>query len=184
MVYATNPWPSLPLDQWQDTYTTLHLWTQIVGKIRLTQTPWINHSWHVTLYVTARGLTTSPMPYGDRTFQIDFDFLDHRLLILTSDGARRTLDLKPQSVAAFYAGVRAALAGLGLPITIHAQPNEVEEPIPFAEDWVHTAYDAEYAQRCWRVLVQADRVFRAFRADFVGKCSPVHFFWGSFDLAV
>jgi hypothetical protein len=184
MVYETDPWPRLPLDAWQDTYATLHLWTQIVGKIRLTQMPWINHSWHVTLYVTARGLTTSPMPYGSRTFQIDFDFLDHRLLILTSDGTRRALDLKPQSVAAFYAGVLTALEGLGLPVTIYAKPNEVEAPIPFAEDRVHTAYDAEYAQHFWRVLVQADRVFRQFRAHFIGKCSPVHFFWGGFDLAV
>ena len=181
-----NPdrWPSLPFEAWQDTYETLHLWTQIAGKIRLAQSPWINHSWHVPLYVTARGLTTSPIPYGLRTFQIDFDFADHRLVIQTSDGDVRHFALEPQSVAAFHRKLFAELEDLGLDVTIHGKPNEVEDPVPFAEDEAHAAYDADAAHRFWRVLVQADRLFRQFRARFVGKSSPVHFFWGSFDLAV
>ena len=179
-----SPWPSLPFEAWQDTCETLHLWTQIVGKIRLAQTPWINHSWHVPLYVTTRGLTTSPIPHGAKSFQIDFDFIDHRLVIETSDGDVRTLELKPQSVAAFYQALMAELADLSLDVTIYATPNEVEEPIPFAEDETHAAYDADHAHRFWQVLAQTDRVFQQFRARFIGKCSPVHFFWGSFDLAV
>ena len=179
-----TPWPSLAFEAWQDTYATLHMWTQIVGKIRLVQTPWVNHSWHVPYYVTARGLTTSPIPYGERTFQIDFDFIDHRLLIQTSDGTVRTMELRPQSVADFYTALMATLADLGLKVEIHTTPNEVAEATPFEMDHIHKSYDAEYANRCWRVLVQADRVFKQFRAGFTGKCSPVHFFWGSFDLAV
>lgn len=177
-------WPSLPLETWKDTYATLHLWTQIVGKVRLVQTPWINHSWHVTLYVTSRGLTTLPMPYGARTFQVDFDFIDHRLRIETGEGAVRGFDLEPRSVTEFYSTLFAELAALGLNVKIHAKPNEIEEAIPFEQDEQHRAYDAEYAQRFWRALVQSERVFNTFRARFIGKCSPVHYFWGAGDLAV
>jgi hypothetical protein len=180
----SEQWPSLPLEAWADTYATLHLWTQIVGKIRLAQSPWWNHSWHVTLYVTSRGLTTLPIPHGERTFQIDFDFVEHRLGIESSDGRIGALPLEPQSVAAFYQRVMAALAELGLPVRISKKPNEVAEPIRFDRDTTHTAYDPEYANRFWRALVQADRVMKGFRARFLGKCSPVHYFWGSPDLAV
>ena len=181
--YQTT-WPALPYEAWGDTAATLHLWTQIVGKVRLTQMPWINHSWHVTLYVTARGLTTMPMPYGARIFQIDFDFIDHRLLIQTADGAARAIALRPTSVAGFYRQVFAALDELGLNVSINTTPNELADPIPFDEDEVHAAYDPEYANRFWRVLSQTERVFQQFRAGFGGKVSPVQFFWGSFDLAV
>ena len=181
---ASEAWPSLPLSDWQETYATLHMWTQIVGKLRLAQTPWVNHSWHIPLYVTARGLTTSPIPYGTRTFQVDFDFIAHQLLIQTSEGAGRTIALEARSVAAFYDAVMKALRELDLQIHIHTRPNEVDPAIPFPEDRTHASYDPEYAQRFWRVLVQSDRVLKAFRARFIGKCSPVHFFWGSFDLAV
>ncbi len=177
-------WPSLDFDAWKDTYATLHMWTQIVGKIRLVQTPWVNHSWHVVFYVTVRGLTTSPIPYGERTFQIDFDFIDHLLLIQTSDGAVRTVKLLPCSVADFYEALLTNLAELGLNVKIHTTPNEIADAIPFEKDHQHASYDAEYANRFWRILLQADRVFKQFRARFNGKCSPVHFFWGSFDLAV
>jgi hypothetical protein len=177
-------WPDLPYPAWREGCETLRLWTQVVGKIRLTQTPWLNHSWHVTLYVTARGLTTSPIPYGERVFQIDFDFLDHVLRIETGDGARRQLPLRPQPVAEFYAAVMATLSDLGMQIAIDETPNEVPDAIRFSEDHVHAAYDPDYAQRFSRLLVQADRVFKNFRTSFIGKCSPVHFFWGSFDLAV
>jgi hypothetical protein len=181
---SQEPWPSLPLEAWAETYATLHLWTQIVGKVRLAQSPWINHAWHVTLYVTARGLTTSPVPHGDRTFQIDFDFIAHRLVIEASDGGTGGFALEPQSVAEFYARLMAELGKLGLHVDIYRLPNEVEDPIRFDQDEVHRAYDAEFAHRFWRILVQADRVFKEFRARFVGKCSPVHFFWGAPDLAV
>jgi hypothetical protein len=177
-------WPDLPYPAWRESCETLRLWTQVVGKIRLTQTPWLNHSWHVTLYVTARGLTTSPIPYGERVFQIGFDFLDHVLRIETGDGARRQLPLRPQPVAEFYAAVMATLSDLGMQLAIDETPNEVPDAIRFSEDHVHAAYDPDYAQRFWRLLVQADRVFKSFRTSFIGKCSPVHFFWGSFDLAV
>ena len=177
-------WPELPHAAWRETSATLHLWTQIVGKIRLAQTPWLNHSWHVTLYVTARGLTTSPIPFGLRSVQIDFDFIDHRLRIDTSDGSREEMPLRAQPVADFFAGIKAALHGLGLPVSIDETPNELPDPIRFSEDRVHASYDPEFANRFWRVLLQADRVFKVFRTSFVGKCSPVHFFWGSFDLAV
>ena len=177
-------WPSLPLEKWQETYATLHLWTQIVGKIRLAHTPWINHSWHVALYVTTNGLTTSPIPYGARTFQIDFNFIEHELRIETSDGEVRALALKPRSVADFYNALRAKLAALGIAVEIRTLPNEIADAVPFEQDEQHGAYDAEYAQRFWHVLVQADRVFKLFRSRFVGKCSPVHYFWGSCDLAV
>jgi hypothetical protein len=177
-------WPDLPFDEWKDTCATLHMWTQIVGKIRLVQTPWLNHSWHVPLYLTARGLTTSPIPYGERMFEIEFDFIEHQLRIQVNDGTSKTLALQPRSVADFHQELFARLAELGLEIKIHAAPNEVVEAIPFAQNRIHASYDAEYANRFWRILSQADRVFKQFRAGFVGKASPVHFFWGSFDLAV
>ncbi len=180
----TEAWPSLDFARWKDTYATLHMWTQIVGKIRLAQTPWVNHSWQVTLYPTARGLTTLAMPYGTRTFQIDFDFVEHRLLIQTSDGALKTMALQPRSVADFYRELFSKLSQLGLEISIHRTPNEVVDAIPFDQDQVHASYDAEYAGRFGRALLQASRVFNEFRGRFVGKSSPVHFFWGSFDLAV
>ena len=180
----TEAWPSLPLEEWKDTYATLHMWTQIVGKIRFAQTPWINHSWHVTLYVTSRGLTTSPIPYGEKTFELDFDFIDHRLVIETSGGDVRFIELRPRSVADFYSEVMSTLRDLGLDIRIHTLPNEVADPVPFEKDEQHASYDPDYANRFWRILVQTDRVFKEFRARFIGKCSPVHFFWGSFDMAV
>jgi hypothetical protein len=181
---AGTAWPELPLEAWSDTYATLHRWTQIVGKIRLAQSPWVNHSWHATLYVTARGLTTSPIPYDTRTFQIDFDFVTHELTIRSSDVKVGGLPLRPQSVAAFYARLMEEMRRLDLQVKIHRKPNEVPDAIPLDEDDVHAAYDPEYANRFWRVLVQADRVLKHFRARFIGKCSPVHFFWGAADLAV
>jgi hypothetical protein len=181
---AVEVWPSLPLEEWKDTYATLHMWTQIVGKIRLTLSPPLNHFWQVPLYVTSRGLTTSPIPYQSRSFEIDFDFIDHNLLINTSDGERKIIPLVPRSVADFYQELMAALRSSGIEVKIRAIPDEVQNPIPFAEDNEHASYDAEYANRFWRILVQAKRVFEEFRARFIGKCSPVHFFWGSFDLAV
>jgi hypothetical protein len=177
-------WPALPYDAWNDTCATLQLWTQIVGKIRLAKTPWTNHSWHVTLYVTSRGLTTSPIPDDGRAFEIDFDFVDHALLIRTSEGAARQLALEPRSVADFHDALIAALAEVGIRVGIHGRPNEVANSIPFREDREHAAYDADYAQRFWRVLLQVDRVLKQFRTRFLGKVSPVHFFWGSFDHAV
>ncbi len=180
----TDPWPALPLEAWQDTYATLHMWTQIVGKVRKTLTPYINHWWNVTLYVSARGLTTSPIPYGQKVFEIEFDFLDHQLLVDTSDGAVRRIPLAPRSVADFYQEVMASLHSLGIDVQIHASPDEVPNPIPFADDRVHASYDPEYANRFWRILVSTSRVLQEFRSGFVGKCSPVHFFWGSFDLCV
>jgi hypothetical protein len=180
----TEAWPSLPFDAWKDTCATLHMWMQIVGKIRLVQTPWINHSWHVTLYVTARGLTTSPIRHGARTFQIDFDFIDHQLIIETSDDAVRTVALRPRTVADFYHELMSTLGELGLNVKIHTRPNEVVDAIPFDKDYVHASYDADYANRFWRALVQAHRVLLQFRARFIGKCSPVHLFWGAPDLAV
>lgn len=177
-------WPELPYAAWIDTYQTLHLWTQIVGKIRLARTPWLNHSWHVVLYVSSRGLTTSPIPDGPRTFQIDFDFVDHLLRIATSDGLHRQLPLTPQSVAEFHMAIFAALADLGISLTIDDKPSEIPDPIRFSEDRLHASYDADAAHRFWLALVQVDRVFKQFRTAFLGKVSPVHFFWGSFDLAV
>jgi hypothetical protein len=183
-VSPLETWPSLPLEAWIETCTTLHLWTQIVGKVRLTQSPWVNHSWHATLYVTARGLTTSPIPHGSRTFQIDFDFIAHQLILQTNDGGTGRMALEPQSVAAFYQRLMAAMDRLGLHVNIYPRPNEVADPIRFDQDETHRSYDPEYASRFWRVLVQADRVFKEFRARFIGKCSLVHFFWGAPDLAV
>jgi hypothetical protein len=179
-----DSWPDLPYPVWRETCTTLHRWTQIVGKIRLSQTPWLNHSWHVALYVTARGLTTSPIPFGERAFQIGFDLIDHTLCVETSDGPQWRMPLRAQTVADFHAALMTALVELGIQVHINEVPNEVPDPIRFSEDRVHAAYDPEYAQRFWRVLLQTDRVFKAFRTGFIGKCSPVHFFWGSFDLAV
>ena len=177
-------WPVLPFAAWKETAATLHMWTQIVGKVRLALSPWLNHSWHVTFYVTARGLTTSPIAHGRHCFEIDFDFIDHLLFVRRSDGAQRTIPLRPMAVADFYEQLMTALREMELAVRISAAPNEVEPAIPFAQDRTHAAYDAEFAQRFWRVLLQTDRVFKEFRARFIGKCSPVHFFWGSFDLAV
>ena len=177
-------WPSLPFDAWADTYATLHRWMQIVGKIRLTQSPWVNHSWHVTLYVTPAGITTSAVPYDDRSFQIDFDFVRHRLDVRTSEGRSGGFALEPQSVASFHARLMGELASLDLPVRIHPTPNEVADPVRFDQDEIHCSYDREYANRFWRILVQVDRVLKVFRARFIGKCSAVHLFWGALDLAV
>ena len=177
-------WPALPLDEWRDTYETLHRWTQIVGKVRLVQLPWINHAWHSTLYVTARGLTTGPVPHGTTTFQVNFDFLDHKLTVRTSMGGMRTLRLAPRSVAAFYRDFMDTLDDLDVPVRIHTKPNEVADATPLDQDTKRASYDPAAVTRFWRALSQADRVLTDFRARFQGKCSPVHFFWGSFDLAV
>jgi len=179
-----SAWPEIPYDAWSETCKTLHRWTQVVGKVRMECMPWINHSWGVTQYVSARGLTTSPFPYGAESVEIEFDFIDHRLEIRRSDGARRSLSLEPMSVADFYTRCFETLDEMGVDVTIDPKPNEVEDATPFPEDREHAAYDAEGAYRFWRALVQVDRVFTEFRARFIGKCSPVHFFWGSFDLAV
>jgi len=181
---ASDTWPSLTLEAWAETYATLHLWTQIVGKIRHTLSPRLAHCWSDTLYVTARGLTTSPIPFGSRVFEIEFDFVEHALVLRTAEGWVERVALQPQSVAAFYRLVFAALDHLGIDVHIVKKPNEVAEPIPFDEDERHAAYDSEFAHRFWRVLVQADRVFKTFRARFLGKVSPVQYFWGAPDLAV
>ena len=181
-------WPELPYAAWKDTAATLQLWTQVVGKIRLTLTPWLNHSWHVTLYVTARGLTTGPIPqktsHDGRTFQIDFDFIDHVLWVRTSDGHFRQLMLRPMPVAEFYADLMVAMKELGLDVSIRTMPCEIADCVPFEQDNIHASYDAGAVNRFWRVLLAANRVFARFRTGFLGKASPVHFFWGSFDLAV
>ncbi len=177
-------WPAIPYEEWKATLATLHLWTQIVGKVRLVQTPWVNHSWHVPFYVTARGLTTSPIPYGARSFEIRFDFLDHQVVIETIEGGVEVISLAPRTVADFYQELFARLKALGLDISIRTTPSEMPDVIPFEQDRVHAAYDAEQVTRFWRALVQADRVLRTFRSRFIGKASPVHFFWGGFDLAV
>ena len=179
-----NAWPPLPLEAWADTAATLHLWMQIVGKVRLTQCAPLNHSWHVTLYVTPHGLSTGAIPHGARSFEIYFDFIEHRLVIQTSGGHRATVPLQAQSVATLYRHVMEGLDTLGLPVRIHARPNEVAEVIAFEQDETHRSYDRDAAQRFWRALVQTDRVLNAFRSRFIGKCSPVHFFWGAPDLAV
>src|SRR3981081_973238 len=178
------PWPELPTAAWRETYETLHLWTQIIGKIRLARAPWLNHSWHVALYVTARGLTTSPIPYGASTFQIELDFIDHLLRISTSDGATRQFALDGKSVASFHAALMAEPAEPGHHTTINEMPNELPGPIRFSQDHRHASYDPGAVQRFLQILVNADRVFKQFRTGFLGKASPVHFFWGSFDLAV
>src|ERR1700739_4184833 len=180
----TTSWPELPTAAWRETYDTLHLWTQIVGKIRFAGSPWLNHSWHVALYVTARGLTTSPIPDGISAFQIDFDFIDHVLRISDSDGGERQFALAGQSVASFYASLMAALAELGIHVTIDEMPNELPEPVKFSQDRNDATSDPVAVRRFFQILVNADRVFKQFRTGFLGKASPVHFFWGSFDLAV
>ena len=184
MVDSSQRWPRLPYAGWSDAALTLHLWTQIVGKIRLASTPWLNHSWHVPFYVTARGLGTSPMPAGDEIIEFEFDFLLHRLIARTSSGEERTLPLEPRSVADFYADVRRLLSGFGLDIAPTDHPCELPDAIAFSADHVHSAYDPQAAHGFWRALVSADRVLKLFRTGFIGKASPVHFFWGSFDLAV
>jgi hypothetical protein len=182
---ATNaPWPQLPYEAWSDTCSSLQLWSQVVGKIRLAQTPWLNHSWHVPFYVTARGLSTSPIPYQSLAFEIQFDFIAHVLDIGVSDGTGRKLSLQPQSVADFYGAVMKALADLGIAVEINEYPCEIAAATAFSRDRTHCAYDPDYAQRLWRILLQSDRVLKQFRTGFIGKCSPVHFFWGSFDMAV
>ena len=181
---SSEAWPELPLAAWADTRDTLHLWTQIVGKVRLRQTPWINHSWSATLYVTSRGLTTSLIPHGERLFSIDFDFRDHQLVVNTVEGAGRTIPLAPKSVATFYREVLSTLKDLGLPVEIHTHPSELAGGIPFPDDEKHASYAPEYARRFWRVLTSSHRVLQLFRSTFLGKASPVHFFWGSFDLAL
>jgi len=177
-------WPDLPYSGWHQTAATLHLWTQIVGKVRLSLTPWVNHSWQVPLYVTARGLGTSPIPFGTEVVEIEFDFIGHRLIARTSRGDERTLALEPQPVADFYPRVIELLSQVGVPVLINDLPCELPEPLRFPDDHVHGAYDADAAHRHWRALVQIDRVLKLFRSGFLGKVSPVHFFWGSFDLAV
>ena len=186
MANSTRPeaWPDLPYEAWRETCSTLHLWTQIVGKIRLAQTPWMNHGWHVPLYVTTRGLTTSPIPYGSRLFEINFDFHEHVLDIHVSDGSGRRIGLRPQAVSDFYAAVMGALADLGIPVVINERPSEITNAVPFSQDREHASYDTQYVQRFQHALLQADRVLKHFRTGFIGKTSPVHFFWGSFDLAV
>ena len=181
---SNHTWPQLVLEEWQDTLATLHMWTQIVGKIRLEQTPLVNHWWNVPLYVSARGLTTSPMAYQDRIFEIEFDFIDHTLRIQCSDGSLATLDLRPQTVADFYEEVMEALHGLGIDVKIWPMPVEIPNPIRFDQDQIHKSYDADYVNRWWRALVSIDDVFKEFRTRFIGKVSPVHFWWGSFDHAV
>jgi hypothetical protein len=177
-------WPELPYAAWKDARDTLHLWTQAVGKIRMALSPWLNHSWHVALYVTVRGLTTSPIPWQGGSFAIDFDFIDHVLWVRTSGGHFRQVMLKPMSVAEFYEALMIALRELGIDVRIATMPCEIADCIPFEQDTRHAAYDADYANRFWRVLLAASDVFARFRTGFLGKASPVHFFWGSFDLAV
>lgn len=177
-------WPALPYGAWKDTAATLHLWTQVIGKIRLSKTPWLNHSWHVTLYVSARGLTTGPIPDGDRSVQIDFDFIDHVLWLRTSDGHCRQVMLRPMPVAAFYGETVAALAQIGVSVAIDTMPCEIPFAVRFERDAVHKSYDAEAVNRFWRILLATNDVMARFRTGFLGKASPVHFFWGSFDLAV
>ena len=177
-------WPALPYDAWKDTYATLHMWAQIVGKVALAQAPAVNHSWAVALHLTSRGLETATLPHDHRSFTIAFDFIDHQLEIHASDGNRRVLPLAPRSVADFYRELMAALHEMDLWVRIWPMPVEIPSPLRFEQDTVHRSYDPEFANRFWRIVVQAHRVFTACRAAFVGKCSPVHFFWGSFDLAV
>src|SRR6266516_636091 len=181
---ATESWPALPYEAWKETLDTLHMWTQIVGKVRMELSPFVNHWWHVTLYVTPRGLTTSSIPYQGSTFEVTFDFIDHNLLILTSDGTTKALPLIPRSVAAFYQEFMACLQALGIEVTINTLPSEVQNPIRCDEDEVHASYDPVYASRFWRILVQTDTALKRYRSPFLGKCSPIHFFWGSFDLAL
>src|SRR5246500_4952916 len=177
-------WPALSYPAWRDTAATLQLWTQIVGKVRLALTPWVNHGWHVTLYVTARGLGTSPIPIGNAILEIEFDFISHRLIVRTSWGAERVLPLEPQTVADFYRRVLDLLNDIGIAVRINQMPNEMQNPSRFSDDRMHASYDPDAAHAFWRALVQADRVFKLFRSGFLGKVSPIHFFWGAADLAV
>lgn len=181
---SREAWPRLPLEAWQETYATLHMWLQVIGKIRLALTPEINHWWHSTLYLTSRGLTTSPLWHGTRIFQIDVDFLDHHVHITTADGEARSIALQARSVADFYRATMEGLQSLDLPVPIWTTPVEVADRTPFEKDNHHAAYDPHYAECCWRILGQAHRVLTEFRGRFIGKSSPIHFFWGSFDLAV
>jgi hypothetical protein len=181
---VAETWPELPYEAWAPTLDTLHMWTQIVGKVRLTLSPPLNHWWQVPLYVSARGLTTSAIPHRGGIFEIEFDLVSHGLRITLSDGRTQRLGLRPKSVAAFYAEVMEALKGLGIDVRIWTMPQEFADPIPFDKDTTHAAYDADAANRLWRVLVEIDKVLKEFRGEFLGKASPVHFFWGSFDLAV
>jgi len=182
--HQLDPWPALPLESWKDTCATLHMWSQIVGKVRLALTPLVNHWWNVPLYVSSRGLTTSAIPYRNGAFEIWFDFIDHQLVLQTSDGSRKSLPLRPRSVADFYQEFMGMLRSSGIEVRIWRMPVEIPDPIPFDEDRVHASYDPEAAQRFWRILLSVQSVFDEFRSRFIGKCSPVHFFWGSFDLAV
>lgn len=184
MTLSDSAWPPMPLDAWKDTYETLHRWIQIVGKVRLALSPWINHSWHATLYVTARGLTTGPIPHATSVFQIDFDFVDHQLIVRTCAGGMRAFALRPQSVAAFHRQLKTTLYDLGLTVKFSGRPSELGDKIPFAEDEQHASYDPAAVVRYWLALAQVDRVFTAFRARYIGKVSPVHLFWGALDLAV
>jgi hypothetical protein len=179
MIEAERDWPALPLEEWEDTYHTLHMWTQIVGKIRLGLAPLQNHWWNVALYVNTRGLTTSPIPYRGRAFEIQFDFVHHRLELRTSDGGERALALSPKSVAAFYRELLSMLRQAGIDVQINPKPQEVPNPISLDQDDTHASYDPEYANRLWRILLSADLVFQEFRAGFIGKSSPVHFFWAA-----
>jgi hypothetical protein len=179
-----EPWPALPYDAWKDTYATLHMWTQIVGKVALALAPPLNHSWAIALHLTPRGLTTRPLAHGVRSFTMEFDFIDHQLVIRTTDGERRALPLAPRSVADFYRAVMATLDAMALPVQVWPVPVEVPDPIPFLEDTQHHSYDPEFAHRFWRILGRIERVFTGARCRFVGKCSPTHFFWGGPDLAV
>jgi hypothetical protein len=177
-------WPALPYEAWRDTCQTLHMWTQIVGKVRMELSPFLNHWWHVTLYVTPRGLTTSAIPFHGGTFEVAFDFLEHNLFMRTSEGTTKVLPLIPRSVASFYRQFIDCLHALGIQVTINTLPSEVQNPIRCDVDEAHTSYDPLYAQRFWRILTQTATVMERYRSPFVGKSSPVHFFWGSFDLAV
>lgn len=177
-------WPVLPLQEWEATRATLHMWTQVVGKVRLALSPHVNHWWEVPLYVSARGITTSAIPYGEHIFEIEFDFLDHNLAIRSSNGTTKFVPLYPRSVADFYREVMAALRAIGIEVKIWPTPVEIPDPIPFVDDEQHASYDSEYVNRFHRILLQSDSIFKEFRGRFTGKASPVHFFWGSFDLAV
>ena len=176
-------WPALPLSDWAETQATVHRWTQIVGKTRLAFAPMQNHWWQVVLYVTSRGLTTSPIPYEDRTFEVRFDFTDHQLIVESSDGARRTMQLGPRSVADFYAEYKDMLRAIGVELRIYRVPMELPDTLRFTDDRIHASYDPDAANTLWQVLVQADRVLKEFRGNFLGKSSPSHFWWGSFDLS-
>jgi hypothetical protein len=180
----TEPWPALPYELWKDTYATLHMWTQIVGKVALALAPPLNHSWGIAFLLTSRGFTTQRLQYDDRSLTLEFDFIDHLLVVRTSDGVKRPIRLEPRTVASFYAEVMAVLRELGIDVSIWSMPVEIPAPIRFEQDTVHRSYDAEYANRCWRILTRVADVFTRSRCGFVGKCSPTHFFWGSFDLAV